>query len=390
MSILLFISLLAGQIGRIQVTPDIALYVHDIVIACYVFFHIPRIWKQRRHVVFLSLNKPVSLFVIICIVSFGMNVYRYTQPDLLVGLLYLIRFFFYALLYVIISIDNKPVLYWIKWIFVLGVCYALFGLLQLVMYPDLRNLAYDGWDPHYVRLFSTLLDPNFMGIILLLSFIVGVYVVTTMKRKRWVLIGMTAILVAFLLTYSRSSYVAAIGAFVTYIGITKKWKLLIVLCVLILTIYFLPSIGGESTFLFRQMTAFARITNWQEGMYNFYESPIIGYGFNMVRAIPHTTPILEGSTIARSAGGYDNSIVFVLVTTGCLGLSAFFYLWGAMIRLGISVGKHSKEKELAIMYLICLGSLVCHSMFLNTLFYPQVMILWWILSGVLERKRSLI
>ena len=38
------------------------------------------------------------------------------------------------------------------------------------IFPDVRSLAVDQWDPHYYRLVGSLLDPGFTGIILVLFF----------------------------------------------------------------------------------------------------------------------------------------------------------------------------------------------------------------------------
>jgi O-antigen ligase len=136
------------------------------------------------------------------------------------------------------------------------------------------------------------------------------------------------------------------------------------------------------------VTALARVSNWQEGIQIFSKSPIIGYGFNMVSALPHNAPTLEPGTLARSTSGYDNSIIFILVTAGIVGLSAFLFLWSQMVRIGIGLYKNLKQRAAGIMYLSILAAVIIHSMFLNTLFYPQVMILLWIISGAVEKEES--
>ncbi|MFH0750008.1 MAG: O-antigen ligase family protein [Candidatus Gottesmanbacteria bacterium] len=385
-AILLYISLLSGQLGRIQITPTIAFYIHDVVIVFYIASRIPFLWRQRKNIYLLSLIKPIAVVSVVCAISLFANGYRFSTPDFVVGVSYFLRFFMYAILYVIVRMDRRPAYYWIKWLFTLGVGFAVLGILQLLVYPDLRNLSYDGWDPHYFRLFSTLLDPNFTGSILLLSFMSGVYVVQKQKQSIWVIGGLAIIFAALLLTYSRSSHVAAIGAFIAYIGITKKWKLLLVLLIFCLALLLLPAIGGESTMLFRPVTAFARVSNWQEGMQFFLQSPVIGFGFNMVKALVHNAPTLEAGVLARSTGGYDNSVIFILVTTGIVGLCSFIFLWMKMIMMGICVFNNPKSTRLGSVYIISLTAVFIHSMFLNTLFYPQLMILLWILTGAVEKE----
>lgn len=386
LDILLFINLLLGQLGRIQVTPDIALYLHDVVIALYIMFRIPFLWKKRKTLPSMSLKTPLIVVSGIFLLSLVVNMYRFSPSVIVVGISYFLRFVMYALLYVIVRADEKSIWYWTRWIFSLGIGFAGLGIMQLFLYPDLRNLSLDGWDPHYLRLFSTLLDPNFMGMVLLVSFLSGVIVISKVKNRIWCVFGLLILFIAFLLTYSRSSYVAAIGGFIAYIVLTKKWKIAIWLAVFCLALVLLPTMGGESSMLFRQVTALARITNWQEGIQYFFQSPVIGFGFNMAKALPHNAPMLEGSAIARSTSGYDNSIVFVLVTSGVLGLAAFMYLWGNMITIGVALLRNAKTIHIGTVYIVSLIALCIHSMFLNTLFYPQLMILLWILTGAVEKE----
>jgi len=267
----------------------------------------------------------------------------------------------------------------------LGLAFAGLGLIQINVYPDLRNLSYEGWDPHYYRLFATLLDPNFMGSILVVTFIAGVAVFKRAAEKIWSVAGLSVIFVAFLLTFSRSSYVAAIAALLSYIIISGRWRYLYFLLFLCAAIVAVPAIGGESTALFRQLTALARIANWQEGIQLFLKSPIIGYGFNMIGSLAHNASTLTAGTVARSTSGYDNSIVFILVTTGIVGLVAFANLGIKIIGIGRRA-MQKKNNELGILYITACIGILAHSMFVNTVFYPQMMLCFWIFTAAVEKE----
>lgn len=384
-ALLLFLGLLLGQLGRVEITPSIAIYMHDVIIACYLVFQIPLLWKQRKKVQSLTLVRPILLVGGICAISLLLNSYRFAISDLIVGLSYLVRFLMYSVLYVVVRLDKRTARYWLTWLFVLGVGYAVLGIMQLSVYPDLRNLSYMGWDPHYYRVFSTLLDPNYLGLLFIFSFLSGVYGMSNLRKKSWSIAGLSVIFIALLLTFSRSSYLAAVGGFFAYIILSKKCKLIFVLIAVCLVMLFVPAIGGESTGLFRQVTALARISNWQEGIQLFFDSPIIGYGFNMVKALPHTAPTLMEGALARSASGYDNSVVFILVTTGIGGFIMFMCLGIRLVQLGRMV-MHKGNKELGSVYLSVLIALCIHSTFLNTLFYPQIMIYLWLLTGAIEKE----
>ncbi len=114
---------------------------------------------------------------------------------------------------------------WLKGLYAVGVGLGLIGLIQFFMYPDLRNLMYLGWDPHYYRLFSTLLDPNYMGLLLVFTLLMG-FGIFTKKHSVWIIAGQLVTFVALLLTYSRSSFLALGAAIVVWTLIRKNWKLI--------------------------------------------------------------------------------------------------------------------------------------------------------------------
>jgi hypothetical protein len=343
--ILLIISLLTGQLGRIQITPDIAVYFHDIVIFCYLIFHLKNIK------IFFS-----TPFVI------ALGMYLLLRAGTLVGLLYVLRLFMYLSGIQFVLQSKKSQNYWFYWSYAVGIGYAILGFFQLLFYPDLRNLSYLGWDPHYYRLFSTLFDPNFVGCVIVLCLFLGTYLYTTVKSKFYIVFAQMLLLVALLLTYSRSSFVALIAGLIIYIYIVRKWKYLFFLVFIPLVIFLFPSFGGISTEIGRMWSVTARITNWQEGIHLFLNSPIIGNGFALRRI--------------------DSSILFILVTTGIIGFGFFMYLGVRLFRMGFTIQKKFSKA----VYLSILMVLIVHSMFVNSLFYPQILIWFWVFIGAVVKK----
>ena len=119
--------------------------------------------------------------------------------------------------------------FWLRGLYGVGIGFGILGLMQFFLYPDLRNLMYLGWDPHYYRLFSTLLDPNFVGIILVLTLILGCGLWKKKQKNFFLMIGQLIGFVSLLLTYSRSSYVSFAMAVVCLAAWTKQWKVVIAL-----------------------------------------------------------------------------------------------------------------------------------------------------------------
>lgn len=382
--IVLFLSLLLGQLGRIQLTSDIAFYFHDIVILYYLLFHVRSIahiqWKK------VSFVKPLIIIGAVCLFSLVMNIGRFQLVGIGVGLLYLLRFYMYVSVFTIVLLSNKSLQYWFTWLYSLGVGYAVLGFLQLLLYPNLRNLTYLGWDPHYLRLFSTLFDPNYVGSILVLCLFLGLYLITTAKSKLLMVLSQVILLVALLFTYSRSSFIALVMGLMVYIVLTKRWKYAIFFIFIGLAMLVFPSFGGISTDIGRMWSVTARITNWQEGSNIILNSPIIGYGFNTLRALPRPDAASPYGYISNAAGGIDNSILFILVTTGIIGLVAFANLGIHLIRSGLIISK----LPLKAVYFSILVALIIHSMFVNTLFYPQILVWFWIFVGTVEIKKTII
>jgi len=382
--VILFIALLLGQVGRIQITQDIAVTVQDVAVLAYLLFHIRQLLKHMYKNLYFFF--PFLSIFLVCIVSLAFNLWRYSEQQLFVGVMYFMRFVLYWKLYMVVRHGNKPLRYWFKWLYLLGIGYACIGLLQLVLYPNLRNLQYLGWDPHYYRLFSTLFDPNFAGILLVLSGIVGIYLWQKEKGQRLlILTGELLLLIAILFTYSRSTYVAVIAAAFLYMGIYKQWKWIIGIIGFGILIVFFPKIGGISTTITRLWSVYGRIANWQEGMQLFWQTPVIGYGFNMLRAIQRSSMESIYGYVSHATGGVDNSLLFILMTTGFSGLFAFGYMAYSQLKLLTVLKKRQQLKSICLSVFL---AIFVHGMFVNSWFYPTVFLWIWVFLGAVEKEAS--
>ncbi len=382
-TIILAFFLLFGQLGRIEIISGISLYLHDLIIVGVLLYYLSKLLRQKRGFRDALFIRPLWIFIGAAIVSLCLNSVPFVNAKMAVGTSYLIRYVLYASIYLVVLKEKKPATYWFSWIYILGIAFALLGYIQLFLYPDLRNLSYLGWDPHYKRMFSTLFDPNFLGAVLGISLLFGVYLIEKGKQSVWFVIGFLMLLGAICLTFSRSTVFALFCGVVAYILLRKKWKYIFVLITCMVIVFTLPAIGGVSTNLFRQETARARVDNWREGIGQFFKSPIIGHGFNMTAFLPHTAPTLQNGTTARSTSGYDSSLIFVLVTTGIVGFASFVYLINRMVYLGMHV-----KLDIGATYLSILIFMLVHSMFVNSLFYPQLLILLWIATAAVEKSRN--
>ncbi len=363
--VLFLASLLAGQLGGISLWPGVVVYVHDIFLILLIIVSMPR-FVRNTDVFRTKLIKPVAIFIAAAIVSLLINYWRFPLPELLTGSLYLVRWVLYGSLYVLVLQKYIAPELWLKGLYAVGVGLGLIGLIQFFMYPDLRNLMYLGWDPHYYRLFSTLLDPNFTGILLVFTLVLGFGIITK-KNRPFVIAGQLVTFVALLLTYSRSSFIALACTIVVWAVIEKRWKLFIALIAFVLLIFIFPKISGDTLKLTRIDSTIARVGNWEESIRLIVKAPIFGYGFDTLRYVR------PADAVSKSAAGLDSSMLFIFATTGLVGLAAYIFLFASMIRLSNRTG--------GTVYVATVSALLVHSLFVNSMFYPWVMIWVWILTG---------
>lgn len=346
--IVLWISLILGQLGAIPLGSGVTLYLQDVALSLVIIMAVIRyglLTKIRK----FRLIRPIALFAGIGIVSLFVN-------PTVKGNLYLLRWTVYSLLYGVILVSPLSARFWLWWLSSFGVALGAIGLVQFVWYPDLRNLWYLGWDPHYYRVFATLLDPNYVGILLVLT----IFILAFMYRRFGWQMGVVG--VALLLTYSRSSYLALLAGVGVAIVFFKRWKEgLFLFLLFLLAIVYLPKAGGDTLSLDRYDSTVSRLQNWQQTVTEIAKRPVFGHGLGVT--------------------GTDSSILYVGVTTGLVGLAG--YLW-LMVEQIILV-RRSKNKPFRVLFYATFAALFVHSLFVNSLFYPWVMIWMWVLAGVAEK-----
>lgn len=317
--------------------------------------------------------KYIAYFLIFGLFSWVFNAYLLSNPLIFKGLLYLIRIFAYSLLPIFILNNfktKKTKSMVINSLLVVVMVVTIFGWIQYLLMPDTTNLKILGWDDHYFRLIGTFLDPTYTAIILVLGVVLAIY------KKRNLLSLFLFTTLAF--TYSRAGYLAMFVSILYFAFKKRSWKLFLIITFLFLTlISLLPkSTGGEGVNLTRTSTISARLANYKQGTQLFLKSPVIGFGFNNI--CPAKIKYgMENDSISHSCFGFDSSILFVLVSTGIVGL----------LLLGYSFLQISGNQLLVISFL----AVFAHSFFSNSLFYPHVMAWLGILIGLgseIKIKRS--
>jgi len=346
---------------------------------------------KRKKINKSVLLKPVILFSLIGLVSLVLNLFNLTFDKFLISFLYLARWAGYASLYFIVKeFDEKLRLKTSYVMLVSGFFVVLIGFVQYFFYPSLRNLYYLGWDEHLYRLFSSFLDPNFVGAFFVIYFLFTISFISGFLKKRdwfkFLAVDTVAFLtlVALYLTYSRSALIMLVVSIVVYLYLINKKKfILLILLGIFLSIFILPkSFQTEGTNFLRATSSESRVTTAQEALAIIQKNPLYGVGFNAYRFAQNRQglggPNWETS---HGAAGTDNSFLFVLATTGVIGLAAFLWLVYELFLLGFI---NLKKNKFSIVLISLTAGLIFNSLFVNSFFYVLILEWVWILSGLTE------
>lgn len=348
-----------GQLQRIQVTPNLAFYLHDFLILGFLGWAIFAGIVTRKKIIesWKKINKinkkiAISLFFIILLawtLAAWQNDFDWRS------LLYLGRFLSY--LCFVFLLQKK--LNWPSWPWrLVSLNLLILGFLQYFLLPDLRFLIYEGYDDHFYRMSSTILDPSFLGLI----FVFNLNFYLCQKKPNWLLVILFTL--GLLLTYSRAAYLALIISNLVYFYFANKkmrQKLIIFLFIFILAWPFLPKqSGGDGVNLLRQQSAVARLSNDQQILAQLHASDwLFGQGL----FIPNR-PVKNSENIPIHAHFADNLLVFLISNLGLIGSSLLLILIWRTLR--------STNHE----QLILLSSLLAHAMFNHNLNQSFVLILF--------------
>lgn len=391
----LILSIIPGQVlrlpffleyGAINLT-DILAIITGIFFVCY-HFTIKKTFKLSTGVF------PIFLIFFIWVITsniFSLTLFGLKQT--LTSSFFLVRFLSYFFISQIIlnSIKKEKVSNWINLITFVGFIFIVIGFLQLFILPDLNFLTAYGWDPHQKRIVSTILDPNFAGFIFVLIFIISTTkLLFSVKPGRYVLnriqfytlLASIFSIISVIFTFSRSSYLALVTA-IFIIGLIKSPKMFfLTLSFLLISFFTIPQVKNRVIgAVALDDTAQARIISWENAILIFKSQPIFGVGFNNYRYAQAKYQLFEHpeQIELHSSSGSDSSILLVAATTGIVGLVLFLFL---ILTILLSVLRNTTNKPIKLITLSVLLALTVHSQFVNSFFFPQISLLFWIIFGL--------
>lgn len=335
--ITLVLSLGFGQLLRFDLL-GIPLYLHDVLVTALL------VCLVRKFVI----PPGLKLFIFGLTLGWLYALTQYSIIDMLVPFFYTLRLLAYLLLYLLLkkeklSIPSSIFLY-------SGFINLVIGYLQYFFLPDMRIFQYLGWDDHLNRLTLPHFDPTFTAV--MLTF--GALLFYQQHHGRFAQLFLPAIF----LTYSRSIWLSLIVVGTMYAVETKRYtKLLLGLILLVVVVMLQPKRFGEGTNLLRTYSIASRFESDLSYIKKYNWDLLVGRGLNTL--VLDTAP----TEVANHATGPNNSYLYLLLTSGVLGLAG----WGMFMS---SLYVKSPHKLMLLVFFIA-------SLFNNVMFYPFALL--WIL-----------
>jgi len=141
---------------------------------------------------------------------------------------------------------------------------------------------------------------------------------------------------------------------------------------------------SEGTNLFRSTSTKARIGSTENALLIFQKNPFLGVGFNTYRYAQKRYKLVNSFNkweIDHGGAGTDNSFLFILATTGIIGITSYSFLW---IKTLLLAKKNLGKNNIAPVLIASSVGLFVDSFFINSLFYPFILAWMWIVIGLTE------
>lgn len=376
-------TLIPGQLVRLSVSSGAITLTDIFAFLTFAVFLLETLVSNKTLKLPKSVFIPAILFLLSATASTVLALNFFAPNQILVASIFLLRFAIYFSLSVVTFniIARKEIDPWTHFILGVGFVFSLIGVIQIIFLPDISFLQEFGWDPHQMRLVATTLDPNFSGGIIS---IVAIFATSLYLFKNRLIYLFLAIFfsLALFLTFSRSSYLALLFS-MSVVGFIKSPRvILIAIAVFSIVFLLIPQARNRIIGAFTlDDTASARIESWQKAIIIFRDNPVFGVGFNTYRyAQAKYDFFAQDDTLGGHSGaGSDSSFLFVAATTGILGLLFFLMLNLSILK---NFAKNSRTSYLKLASLASLAGILIHTQFVNALFFPQTMMLFWFIVGL--------
>jgi O-antigen ligase len=351
----------------------------------------------------IRLDRVIALlagFVAVNVLAIGMTAVRFglTPAQIAFSSLYLIRWSLYASVYVfaLTALRRAAGPRLIHAAVAACGAFAGFGIIQsiflpnfaFIIYPD--AIPYIDWDIQGHRLVSTFLDPNFAGAFIMFG-LLFIHAQAADRKPSYSLLAL--FWVALILTLSRSSIIA------TFVGLslltfrTRSFRRLLVplagfvLVAALAADRLIQFAAAYNKLTLLEPSALARLGDWVLAWRIFIDNPLLGVGYNTFGIIRAT---YGSAGIGSGAFGSDGGILYMAAVSGILGVA----LLGAVLWRLMALGWRTYQikalpqsvRVLGLALHVWIPSLVIQSAASNSIFYPFIIGLLFLLGGLCARQ----
>lgn len=339
------------------------------------------LYKELNILTHTPLNRGVFFYSSACLLSTLVAIMMgAVQPT--TGLLFLLKYIEYFLVFWMVVNTTHDEAQVKRYLAVVVSVAVIVSLVAIVQIPAGRRVTapFEG----------KVGEPNTLGgyLLFMLSLILGIAISSPKARKS--LLAVAAILVVpFLYTLSRSSYLGFVPALLSLPFLTRKrWLSLWFVLGLLVTMLFpavLPRIvverieftvsqkeqKNQTTILGRRVdtSTSARIEVFSESVKAFLQKPFLGWGVTGWHFV-------------------DSQYFRTMVETGLVGLSFFVFLLAAVFRMAWRVRRHFLDGDRFYFGLTCgflagFIGLMFHAIGSNTFIIVRIMEPFWLICGLI-------
>lgn len=387
MTTLIYLTVLSGLLGQLVKLPlgSGNFYPLDI----FVFLTVS-VWVFTKIIIRNYQSKIPKYFILLfffllwVLISLILGKSQVLPSEFLIGFAYFLRFLFYSLFSLVVHDQKKNSNKFSKILIFSSLILATAGFIQLIVYSDLAKLAAQfGYDPHKNRLVSTFLDPNFTAayLVLGLSLVLSISNSVQGNLKKWYGLVGAVLFVALIFTFSRSGWVMFSAVLFLY-GVLRSPKLLAVAFLAATFAYFaVPRVQTRISGLTDpDDSARLRLISWSNALTIFKNTPVFGVGYNLYRPAQERYGFFDYRDLegGHAGAGSDSSFLLILATTGTVGFILLSLLYGNLFIFSL----RNTANPVGLALVLSLFGLFFNSQFINSLFFPQIILWLWILVGL--------
>jgi O-antigen ligase len=394
-SMLLSPEFIVGATEGATLGRGITLRVDDLIVAVIGFSWLARMAINKELGLFLRtpLNRPIAYYILVCVASTLLGA-LFGRLNLETGLLYVLKYFEYVLIYFMVAnyFKDRKQLKTFVWAMLLT-C-LIVSVISLTQIPQGERISapFEG----------KVGEPNTYGgyLVFMMSLATGLALMEESFRNRLIAFSLVILFsIPLLYTQSRSSYLAAIPAVLSFLWLSKRkqWIPPALLLVGLLLPFMAPKVTKDRvSYTFTQgigrpdvvtvagvqldSSTSARIMSWEEAVRDLSQHPVLGFGVTGYRFV-------------------DAQYVRVAAETGFLGVLIFFLLIVTILRESYRVFKTSHDpfdKGLTIGFIAGFTGLLFHAIGANTFIIVRIMEPFWFVAAMVmmlpsleqERKRE--